>query len=180
MEDEALQNLKIAFRAFDHDNSGTIDIGELSIMLRAFGENLTDEELNTMFIKFDVNKSGSLDFGEFLRFITTSLDPQKFPVSDEEVFRVFDKNLDGSVSKEELHAVFKSINADISWEQTELMMDEAGLKDGFVTYEDFLRIKKMVEKAAQEEEEAGNAQHASDMKSEDLGSQNVTSGEVHK
>ncbi|KAL3417991.1 calmodulin [Phlyctema vagabunda] len=62
--------MKSAFKVFDHDGSGTISSQEIRRVMTSFGENLTEEELDSMLKEVDKNGDGSIDYEEFVHFIT--------------------------------------------------------------------------------------------------------------
>ena len=53
--------LKSAFAVFDKDGSGTISADEIAKVMKSFGENLTDEELQIMLKEVDTDGNGSID-----------------------------------------------------------------------------------------------------------------------
>uniref|UniRef100_A0A7S0ZCW8 EF-hand domain-containing protein n=1 Tax=Timspurckia oligopyrenoides TaxID=708627 RepID=A0A7S0ZCW8_9RHOD len=150
MEGEALRNFELAFRAFDPDSSGTIDKTELAVVLRALGDDVQESEVEEIIKEFDTDGKGALTFSELLTLIIRRYDDDRFKVSVEDTFRIFDRDGSGGVSKKELHDVFKNIGADITWEETEVMLEEADTnKDGEVDFEEFLQIYAKVEAKSQ-------------------------------
>nr|AAL40866.1 calmodulin [Nostoc punctiforme] len=59
--------LKLAFSAFDEDNSGQITAVELRTVMSQFG--LTDAELKEMLQEVDHDGDGSIDFEEFCQLV---------------------------------------------------------------------------------------------------------------
>ena len=59
--------LKLAFSAFDEDDSGEITAAELRTVMSNFG--LTDAELNEMLQEVDHDGDGSIDFNEFCQLV---------------------------------------------------------------------------------------------------------------
>ena len=55
-----------AFHAIDNDRSGTLSTTELKDVMKSFGENFSDEQLEQMFKKADANGDGQVDYQEFL------------------------------------------------------------------------------------------------------------------
>ena len=58
-------DLKAAFIKFDVNNDGTIEPHELDMVLRSFGIELEDNELDAVFNRFDPDGGGSIDYAEF-------------------------------------------------------------------------------------------------------------------
>ena len=61
-----LAELWHAFNAFDLDQSGTIDSGEISKALARLGMSVSDSKARAMLREADANRSGSIDFDEFV------------------------------------------------------------------------------------------------------------------
>jgi centrin-3 len=55
-----------AFRLFDQDGSGTINIRNMRAIARELGENLSDEELKAMIDEFDKDQDGEISTEEFM------------------------------------------------------------------------------------------------------------------
>mmetsp|Transcript_43073 Transcript_43073/g.52237 ORF Transcript_43073/g.52237 Transcript_43073/m.52237 type:complete len:168 (+) Transcript_43073:216-719(+) len=65
---EEIEACREAFKTFDKDGSGTIDITELKSTLSiTMGQQPTDEELFLMISQVDDDGSGEIEFGEFLK-----------------------------------------------------------------------------------------------------------------
>ena len=69
LSQEEIDGCREAFLAFDKDRSGSIDIWELRLVLKAMGQEPTEEELFQMISEVDDNMSGSISFTEFLQVI---------------------------------------------------------------------------------------------------------------
>merc|ERR1711910_85616 len=57
---------KEAFDEFDTDKSGTISPEELLGVLRAMGQNPTEDELLNLVLEVDVDGNGTIEFDEFI------------------------------------------------------------------------------------------------------------------
>lgn len=58
-------DVKAAFKVFDHNNDGSISREELREAMMNFGTRCTDEEFAVMFAEADTNQDGRIDFQEF-------------------------------------------------------------------------------------------------------------------
>jgi len=67
-----MDDVKVAFRVFDHNNDGTISKEELMEAMCNFGTRFTDEEFQTMFAEADRNNDGLIDFDEFVEMMMPS------------------------------------------------------------------------------------------------------------
>lgn len=62
--------LQAAFKVFDADGSGEIDISELRQALKNIGEKISEDELRAMMAGADADGNGLIDFEEFCVFMT--------------------------------------------------------------------------------------------------------------
>lgn len=57
------------FRLFDKDRTGMISKTQLKVILRLFGEMLTNEEIDEMIAEVDVDGDGFINYEEFVRMM---------------------------------------------------------------------------------------------------------------
>ena len=69
LSQDEVQACRIAFEAFDVDNSGSIDASELRQVLKSMGQEPTDEELFHVIAECDRDCSGDIDFAEFIDMV---------------------------------------------------------------------------------------------------------------
>jgi pSer/pThr/pTyr-binding forkhead associated (FHA) protein len=72
-EDEKLREI---FDAFDHDQGGTICVGELGAVLEALGMNPTPQRLKQMIAKVDNDSDGEISYSEFRTMLGRKNDKQ--------------------------------------------------------------------------------------------------------
>ena len=60
--------IRIIFKQFDTDGSGTIEPAELANLCAALGDPLTKHELAVAFDHIDMNDNGQIGFDEFINF----------------------------------------------------------------------------------------------------------------
>lgn len=70
LDEEDLEEIKEAFRLFDSDGSGTIDVRELKAAMRALGFQVKKVEIRQMIADIDKDESGSIDMDEFIEMMT--------------------------------------------------------------------------------------------------------------
>lgn len=63
---DQMDDVRAAFRVFDHNNDGSISKEELREAMVNFGTRCTDEEFEVMFSEADKNDDGKIDFDEFV------------------------------------------------------------------------------------------------------------------
>jgi len=69
-EDNQMEDLKEAFRIFDQDRDGYIDMKELKKVTMMLGTMLTKEEVAEFMGEADVDGNGKLDYNEFIAMMT--------------------------------------------------------------------------------------------------------------
>lgn len=68
---EAMQEeLREAFRLYDKEGNGYINVSDLRDILRALDDKLTEDELDEMIAEIDTDGSGTVDFDEFMEMMT--------------------------------------------------------------------------------------------------------------
>ena len=98
---EQIADCKQAFMMFDQDNSGSITVEELGAVINSLGQEMSEEELDSMISELDQNGDGLVDFEEFLSVMSV----HGYEREEEEMresFNMFDQNGDGFISLEEL------------------------------------------------------------------------------
>ncbi|CAB1337344.1 unnamed protein product [Coregonus sp. 'balchen'] len=133
LTEEQKQEIREAFDLFDTDGSGTIDVKELKVAMRALGFEPKKEEIKKMIADIDKEGSGTIDFNDFL-------------YSKEEIlkaFRLFDDDGTGKISFKNLKRVAKDLGENLTDEELQEMIDEADRDgDGEINEQEFLRIMK--------------------------------------
>jgi len=65
---DRLQQVKKVFRAFDQDGNGTIDRGELAVLLQKIGD-FSEKEVDRLMLTIDRNGNGLIEYEEFVDWI---------------------------------------------------------------------------------------------------------------
>ena len=76
LSEKQQQNIKEAFDLFDVDGSGTIEIKELKVALRALGFEPKKDEIKQLVSDLSTEKkenSNTIDFNEFLQIMTAKM-----------------------------------------------------------------------------------------------------------
>lgn len=86
LTEEQKQEIREAFDLFDADGSGTIDVKELKVAMRALGFEPKKEEIKKMISDIDKEGAGTIDFNDFLTLMS-----QKMSEKDtrEEILKAF-------------------------------------------------------------------------------------------
>ncbi|EZG44168.1 centrin [Gregarina niphandrodes] len=67
---DPMEEIALAFKLFDDDDSGLITLDKLKRVAMQLGEDLTDEELKSMIEEFDKDMDGCIDQKEFAAIMT--------------------------------------------------------------------------------------------------------------
>ena len=68
------EELREAFRLYDKQGNGYINVSDLRDILRALDEKITEDELDEMIAEIDTDGSGTVDFDEFMEMMSGWLD----------------------------------------------------------------------------------------------------------
>ncbi|XP_005870670.1 PREDICTED: centrin-2-like [Myotis brandtii] len=70
---QQIQELRQAFDLFDTDATGTIDVRELKVVMRAMGFEPKKEEITKMISEIDPEGTGKMNFNDFLTVMTQKI-----------------------------------------------------------------------------------------------------------
>ncbi|XP_042336391.1 centrin-2-like isoform X2 [Sceloporus undulatus] len=140
------QQMRDAFDLLDIDGTGTIDVKDLKVSIRALGFEPSKKEIRRIILDVDKEGSGKVGFDAFYSVMTRKMseaDP------DEEIlkaFKLFEDQESGKVSFKGLKRIANEIGEQLTDEELQEMIDEADQdKDGKVSEQEFLRIMKRFE-----------------------------------
>lgn len=128
---------------FDSEGTGSIDVKELKIAMRALGFEPKKEEIKKMVQEIDKEGLGTLSFDDFLALMTTKMADKDCKEEILKAFRLFDDDDTGKISFKNLKRVAKELGENLTDEELQEMIDEADRDgDGEISQEEFLRIMK--------------------------------------
>ncbi|XP_042181588.1 caltractin isoform X1 [Oncorhynchus tshawytscha] len=143
LTEEQKQEIREAFDLFDTDGSGTIDVKELKVAMRALGFEPKKEEIKKMIADIDREGSGTIDFNDFLCMMTQKMSEKDSKEEILKAFRLFDDDGTGKISFKNLKRVAKELGESLTDEELQEMIDEADRDgDGEINEQEFLRIMK--------------------------------------
>merc|ERR1712180_220617 len=146
MKDEELDllhnaELKEAFDEFDKDGSGAINSQELLGIMRAMGQNPTEDEVLNLMLEADLDGNGTIEFPEFLELMkeTYGTDDQESDLR--EAFKIFDRNRDGFIDIRELKKVSMMLGSQLNPHEIDELMAEADVDgNGKLDYSEFVKM----------------------------------------
>jgi len=139
LSDDKVKDLRAAFEALDANGDGKLSMEELSGGLARAGFERHGLDLHCMMAMADADGNGEIDYSEFLH---ATLDRRRY-LTDEALlaaFRVFDRNGDGGICREELKHVLCSCSHDMDGccqRVLELLNDIDVSGDGLVDFGEF-------------------------------------------
>ncbi|CAK8694280.1 unnamed protein product [Clavelina lepadiformis] len=144
LPENQLETMHAVFHLFDQDRDGYINPDELKRALEASGYHLTDNELDEIIKEVDRNGDGKIDFAEFTRLTNARMKPKDEEFDDdqhyENAFKVFDKDGNGFIDRDELREVVRSITGDPTEEELDKLFEEADLNgDGRIDFKEFMQ-----------------------------------------
>ena len=143
LSDQQRTDVREAFDLFDTEGSGTIDIKELKVAIRALGFEPKKEEIKKMIAEIDKEGSGKLSYNDFLTLMTVKMAEKDTKEEILKAFRLFDDDETGTISFKNLKRVAKELGENLTDEELQEMLDEADRDgDGEVNQDEFLRIMK--------------------------------------
>lgn len=109
--------------------------------MNSLGLETRNQTIYQMISDLDADNSGSIEFKEFLELMTARMSDRDTREDIKKVFRIFDENNSGYITKKSLLRVAKELGE--TMDETELteMIERADSDgDGCVTFEDFYNI----------------------------------------
>ena len=103
----------------------TFFLKELSTVMRSLGQNPTDAEVQDIINEVDVDGSGSMEFPEFCIMMVKKMAETDTENEVQEAYRVFDKDRDGFITRQELRMIFAALPERLRPEEIEEMLDAA-------------------------------------------------------
>jgi len=150
--------LRTAFDLLDRDQDGHVTPNELQFMLRNLGIHIKDELVDDLMKEASRTGNGLINETEFLQFVakiqalreeSTSSSSSSSTTQPEDdltqdlvaAFRVFDRDNNGFITKDELKIAMEMIGENVTETQLTEMLALADLdKDGRINYEEFARL----------------------------------------
>ena len=125
--------IKEAFDLFDSEGTGTIDVNDLKVALRALGFEPSKKEIKTLTdnlsdnnqMKDDENdKQKTIDFDDFLEILTTKMSEKDSPDQLKKAFILFSGNKQ-FIGLEDLRRVAQELGETMSDDELKEMLHEA-------------------------------------------------------
>mmetsp|Transcript_46279 Transcript_46279/g.145177 ORF Transcript_46279/g.145177 Transcript_46279/m.145177 type:complete len:514 (-) Transcript_46279:64-1605(-) len=140
LNEEQIKGLRDIFMNLDNNGDGLLTSSEMKEGLQKAGLSEIPPDLQTIMEDIDADGSGNIDYTEFL---AATLDKRTYLKEDVcwSAFRVFDRNGDGKISKEELRTVLEGddVSEALGAQKVEALMKEVdGNGDGLIDFQEFM------------------------------------------
>merc|ERR1711877_55748 len=141
LSEDEVEEIKEAFDLFDNDGSGAISVSELTGAMKSLGFDVKHAVVYNMVSDLDADGSGEIEFGEFLEVMTAKLSDKNTKEEIDRVFKLFDKDRNGTLEADDLSRVCKELGEDVSEEDVREIIQRADLDgDGVVGLQDFYNV----------------------------------------
>jgi len=133
--------LREAFMLFDKDGNGCITAPELVTVMRALGQNPSDQDVQEMLLEADIDASGNIEFEEFVVMMVRKFKEVDMEEELIEAFSVLDREGNGLISIHDLRNVMVKQGDKMTLQEfQESMIGLQPDEDGYFKYEDFVKF----------------------------------------
>lgn len=137
--EEDFSEIQETFLLFDSRGDDKIAASQLGDVLRALGQNPTEQEIKKC--GYSQNPDARISFETFFPILTTISKNRVVPTFDDfcEGFHVFDKDQNGTIGSAELRHILVSLGEKLTEEEVDQLL--VGFEDGqgSIQYGDFIR-----------------------------------------
>lgn len=138
-----IKGLREVFMQLDDNGDGLLTAAEMKAGLAKAGLKEIPEDLQAILEEVDSDGSGVIDYTEFL---AATLDKKVYMAEDVcwQAFRIFDRNGDGKIDKEEIKNVLNDtdVQAQSARDMAELMQEIDKNGDGEIDFEEFMAMMR--------------------------------------
>lgn len=139
--EESKLDYQDAFNMFDKNGDGMITSDKLLSFLTKCNYDINISDVKEIIRKVDTKGNDKIDFADFVKAMETSnmnSSPEEDILS---IFRLFDRDRSGMISKIQMQSILKQFGEMLTDEEISEMIIEADVDgDGFINYEEFVRM----------------------------------------
>jgi len=143
LSEDQKQELREAFDLFDADKTGTIDLHELKVLMRALGFDVKKTDVIKMVHEVDPSNVGAVDYEQFLEIMSERYAERDPEEEIKKAFTLFDDDHTGRITLKNMKRVARELGENLSEEELQAMIDEFDRdQDGEISAEEFMYIMK--------------------------------------
>mmetsp|Transcript_20205 Transcript_20205/g.19524 ORF Transcript_20205/g.19524 Transcript_20205/m.19524 type:complete len:161 (-) Transcript_20205:1115-1597(-) len=143
LTEDQKQELREAFELFDSDKTGSIDMHELKVLMRALGFDVKKPDIIKLVHDVDPSNSGSVEYNQFLEIMSDKYAERDPEEEIKKAFQLFDDDHTGRISLRNMRRVARELGENLSEEELQNMIDEFDRdQDGEISAEEFMYIMK--------------------------------------
>ena len=136
-----INEYKAAFTIFDEDQDGIISIEATKKLMRSLGQNLSEQELNSITSNAKLAKSKCVEFHEFLDIMANNAKEEDYSDDLKKAFAYFDKNQDGMINFKEFTHTLSTLNEKLTSDQIKELENYCVVKnDSSFEYTELLNL----------------------------------------
>mmetsp|Transcript_19239 Transcript_19239/g.19982 ORF Transcript_19239/g.19982 Transcript_19239/m.19982 type:complete len:148 (-) Transcript_19239:310-753(-) len=140
LSQEQVEEFTQAFLVFDSTNKGHINRVDLAKVMRATGQNPTDDEINIMITEVDADGNGEISLDEFLEMIGKRIKESSGGNVLLEAFSDFDHDHNEVLTPDEIRRVMLTIGEKLTDEEIEALLKSIGVTNGKLTFAKFQEL----------------------------------------
>jgi centrin-3 len=142
LNDDQLTELREAYDLFDSTKSGTIDIHELKVLMRALGFQVKKKEVVKLVHEADPTAKstgeGKVNFNVFLDIMTDKYGERDPGSEIKKAFELFDDDRTGKIGMRNMRRIARELGENLSEEELQAMIDEFDRdQDGEINEDEF-------------------------------------------
>jgi len=137
------RELKTAFHLLDKNQDGRVSVSELQHMLKHFDIDVPDAIIMTLMKQASATGESLLKENEFLEWISSFLSETPEDITEDLIaaFRVFDKDQNGYITRDELKEAMEMIGEPVTEQELNNLIVLADIDhDGRIDYEEFAKL----------------------------------------
>jgi calmodulin len=147
LDEKTKNEMNEAFSLFDKDSNGTISSNEIGIVMKALGENPTEDQIANSLSEMETTEDGSLAYEEYERIMTTKrIGDEAYEENVLEAFKFFDKEGTGKLKVETMKELLTTMCEKLNEKEFEEFLKDADPNgEGLIHYETYVKKLMMLE-----------------------------------
>ncbi len=138
--EEQVKEFKDCFDLNDSNKDGKLNIKEMINVIRVFGHEIDEEEMNDILDELGIENKESMNFQQFLIVMNKRAKDADIQVELIEAFKIFDKENKGVIPTADFKHLLLTLGEILGDDKIEELVYEADKNgDGFINYVEFAK-----------------------------------------